>query len=78
MKFKNMLRRISGPQRVCITLVQQIDENEDWGCGSIILQFTTTALYGGEWSNARPEGFAARVRAKITHKTRRWLDTETA
>jgi hypothetical protein len=60
-----------------ITMGQQIQEHEDWGCGSIILWVITTALCGGQWSNARPEGVAARVRATITHKTRWWLDTET-
>jgi len=63
--------------RSFITLGKQIEEHEDWGGGSIIQRFTTVALYGGERSNTRPEGFAARVRAKVTHKTRGLPDTET-
>ena len=34
--------------RIFITLGQQMEENEDCGCRSRILRFTTTALYGGK------------------------------
>jgi hypothetical protein len=34
--------------RSFVTLGQQIEENEDWGCGSIILWFITPALEGDE------------------------------
>jgi len=34
--------------RSFVILGQQIEEHEDWGCGSIILWFTTPTLDGGE------------------------------